>query len=86
MKTIYKFTLRISDEQILEIPNDGEILSVQMQNGEPQIWVMVESDDYITQRHFRIFGTGHEVSGNLKFIGTVHIETFVWHLFEELKS
>lgn len=82
MKKIYKFTLEINHEQEIEIPDDGEILSVQMQHGEPQIWVLVNPENFTVKRRFRIFGTGHDVTGELKFIGTFQNGPFVWHLFE----
>ena len=85
MKKIYKYTLRISDEQEIEIPDDSEILSVQMQSGEPQIWVLVNPENYTMKRRFKIYGTGHDVEDGLKFIGTFQSGPFVWHLFEVMQ-
>jgi len=33
MKTIWKYTLEITDQQFVEVPDGSELLTVQMQNG-----------------------------------------------------
>ncbi len=37
MKSIWKFTLETTDEQVVTIPGDAEILCVQQQFDEPQL-------------------------------------------------
>lgn len=85
MQTIYKYPLEITDEQIIEMPAMSQILTVQMQNGVPCIWVMVEPIEGLPDRKavIEIFGTGHPISkGNREYIGTFQTEVLVFHVFQ----
>jgi len=86
MITIYKYTVPITNFD-LELPKDAEILAVQAQYNEPQMWVLLNTDKSFTVRHFTVCGTGHQVEliGSHKYIGTfqLHGGSFVGHLFEE---
>jgi hypothetical protein len=86
---IWKYDIPISDECIIHLmPFDAKILSFQLQNGEPQLWVLVDSTKPMKSRVFRGYGTGHEIENaeNLVYIGTVIMLNgkFVYHLFEEI--
>lgn len=73
MNTIYKYDLNITDRQILQLPVDAQILSIQQQNTTPvygadgrpvlnntlQLWALVDPDAALEQRHFIIVGTGN---------------------------
>lgn len=85
MKTIYKYPLYIVDEQTIPLPKDAVPLSVQIQNGEPCLWAMVDSKAASWPRRVRIFGTGNpvDIEGSWKFVGTVQERIFVWHVFIE---
>jgi hypothetical protein len=86
MKTIYKFPVGPIMELVL--PEDAEPLCVQLQNGEPQLWVLLDTDNPPDQRTFVTFGTGHEAkshnSGTLKYISTWQREGLVFHTFESV--
>lgn len=86
MKTIWKFPFVINDEiNFYRIPRGGEVIHVDLQDGIPTIWVLVDpSQPDGDRRIFKIFGTGHPIDDpeNLKFIGTFQQHSFVWHLFE----
>lgn len=86
MKTIWKYTLEVIDNQLLELPEKSEILTVQMQHGYPQLWAIVNSELPKEKRHIRIHGTGHMVISvdNLKYISTFQMEKgeLVFHVFE----
>ncbi len=85
--TIWKFQLKTTDEQTVEMPANAEILSVQTQSGIPCIWAMVNPKNEKVSRVFHIFGTGHAIpKADRKFIGTYQPEggVFVFHLFEVL--
>ena len=86
MKTIYKFPLSITDEQTVSMPRGSQVLSVQMQNEQLNVWALVNTENLQEQRKFRIFGTGNpvDVDGNWKFVGTVQERMFVWHIFIEV--
>jgi len=83
---IYKYYLVITDTQSLNLPEDAQILSVAEQNGELCLWALVIPDNPKTYRTFEILGTGNPIPKTLrrKFIGTVPMESFMWHVFERL--
>lgn len=85
MRTIWKYELKILDDQIVEVPFCSEFLSLHTQNGKPCIWVYVDSEETKKEKwHISMFGTGHEVSGHFaKFLGTIltHGDALVWHAF-----
>lgn len=59
MMTVYKYPLLILDEQEVEIPNGADLLTVQMQNGKPCLWALVETQSPPVKRKILIRGTGH---------------------------
>jgi hypothetical protein len=61
MKTIWKYTLEITDQQFVEVPDGSELLTVQMQNGTPQLWVKCYSENPKISKRIRIYGTGHKL-------------------------
>lgn len=88
MKTVYKYDLKGIREQSILMPLDAEVLCVQMQNNEPKIWALVDSENPNELVNFFIFGTGHEIKikENLKYIGTFQTQNkiFVFHVFKEV--
>lgn len=85
MKTIYKYQLKTTDQQTITMPVGSEILSLQIQFGNPCIWVKVDTDNEVRYRTFVTFGTGHPLPENdLEFIGTYQTGQFVFHVFEIL--
>lgn len=89
-KTISKYKFEINDNVYIEMPLDYEILSVQVQNGIPCIWALVDAGNARERRRFEIFGTGHPIECNSrierKFIGTFQLNDgiLVFHLFERI--
>jgi len=88
MKTIYKYKVKITARQIVEMPVDAEILSVQVQNNEINIWASVDSEEETREALIEVFGTGHPMPEDRKmdrvFIGTIQIMggKEVYHFFE----
>lgn len=85
MLTIHKYP--ITTTFTLHLPVDAQILSVQMQHGAPQMWVLLDTAaEKTSTRFFRVYGTGHEIDAefNPQFLGTfqLHGGTYVFHLFE----
>jgi hypothetical protein len=90
MRTIHKYKLKITNEQIIDMPAHAAILSVGTdQFNNVCLWAMVETDNPPEPRKFSITGTGNhfpgpETPGNVqKFLGTAVQSPFVWHVFEE---
>lgn len=92
--TIWKFRLPLQDSFDLHLAEGAEVLSVQMQHGEPQVWVRTPAKAILPEyptppRRFYLHGTGHEVSDNAgRFIGTFQLNggALVFHLFEAKTS
>lgn len=87
MKKIFKYTFLIVRDIQLVLPKNAEILSVQLHDGEPCMWALVDPDAATETRYFKIHGTGHEVTAIEPYQQRIHISTFqdgeyVWHLFE----
>lgn len=77
---IYKYPLRVQNEQTLELPRGAKMLSLQPQ---PQtdgqlhlcLWALVPTEAPMEERTFRVVETGQELSDDLieKF---THLDTF----------
>lgn len=88
MKVVYKYELlgpNPGGTQLLPLPQDAQILRVDMQNHIAVMWALVDPGRDLEDRTFMILGTGHE-SYNLDegyiYHGTFYEDVFVWHLFE----
>lgn len=89
MTTIYKYPLDLIELNEIDMPEQAEILSIQLQNGVPCIWAMVSPDFPKEKRAIRMIGTGHEVNPcePLQFIDTIQFYPDPWtcivfHFFE----
>lgn len=87
-QTIWKFLLLLTDSQSLSMPENAQLLSVQLQDGAICLWALVNPDLPVESRTFEIHGTGKPIhcdTGILRrYIGTVQQRPFVWHVFERL--
>jgi hypothetical protein len=80
-KVIYKYEV----DTIVTMPDKAEILTVQLQNGRPWIWALVDISEQLVERNFNIVGTGWELEEfNSKYIATFQDGSYVWHVFEIL--
>ena len=84
---IFKYEIPIKDKFDLELPKHSKILSFQVQNEKPYIWVLLDETKVLKHRYFTIVGTGHEFEYHpdiMIYIGTIQMGSLVWHLFEDL--
>lgn len=85
MKVIYKYPLKVTDEQQVTMPADAAILTVQVQNGQPFLWAMIDNTcGPMTERKISIIGTGNLFRTAGRYIGTfqMHDGLLVFHVFE----
>jgi hypothetical protein len=88
MMKVFKYPIEVTDYQSVTLPQNAEILTVQVQNGMPCIWALVNPDNKAEVRKFRLAGTGHDISTDearkLNYIGTIQMRNgmLVFHLFE----
>jgi len=88
-ETIWKYDIIVNDLIHLQMPEDAEILCIQVQNGNPCIWAKVNPENKMEKRSFLMFGTGHRITNpeiEKKYIGTFQLGSFVGHLFELIQK
>lgn len=86
-KSIWKFPIKIDDEQLILMPEKCELLSAQVQHGQICLWAIVNPSAPTAHRVIRMAGTGHDLSNrpNLgEFISTVQVNggQFIFHVFD----
>jgi hypothetical protein len=85
-KTIWKFPIQVQDQVIVDMPHGAALMCVQVQNGVPCLWALVDPDQPLKARRFRVYGTGHPLDpdGVEFYVGTFQISegSLVFHVFE----
>lgn len=86
MLKVFKYPIPIEDHFEIEMPGGATILHIDMQHGEPQMWVLVSPDAPLFKRKFRFAGAGHPIDSSSK---PIHVGTFkmrgdalIFHVFE----
>ncbi len=85
--TIYKYSIPSDDYFQIELPVEAKILTIQIQHGNPQMWVLLDPSKPVVPRYFRRSGTGHLINEpleDLEYIGTCQgsYDHLILHLFE----
>lgn len=85
MHTIWKFPIDM-DTFTMELPTGARFLDLQVQQGSPKLWFLVDPEAEKETRRFVLLGTGHPVpeAEKLTHLGTfqIHGGGLVFHLFE----
>lgn len=81
--TIWKYTVRQTDSQEIEMPAGAKILAVRMQGSVLTLWAMVDPSEPKESRTIQVYGTGHPAGSAGVYIGTVQHGPMVWHIFED---
>jgi hypothetical protein len=88
--TVYKYELKLTDEQSVNLPKGAEVLTIQVQHDTPCLWAMVDPNAPKEARFFETFGTGHVIRTDMgverSYIGTyqIHDGALVFHVFERV--
>jgi hypothetical protein len=85
MKSIWKYPLQVTDEQVIDAPEGAEALTVQMQSGTPCLWMRVDPASPKMPRKIITHGTGHRVQDTTgRYIGTYQLDggALVFHVFD----
>ena len=81
MKIIWKW--RLEPETTIRMPQDAKVLDVQVQDNEPQLWALLDTDSPDCSRTFRSFSTGVELPDNPgEYVDTFQLGELVFHVFE----
>lgn len=86
-RSIYKYQLKITDQQCLNLPIGAKILYIQNQNENLCLWALIDTEQLKAKTHTILcFGTGHPIPEqiSIEFIGTVQFSygSLVFHVFE----
>ena len=83
MKTVWKYTIGITDEQFIFVPIGAKPLYVNLDpNGVPCVWCDVEQfNERSGKLHIKIRGTGHPSPENATYLGSFIQGPFVWHVY-----
>lgn len=82
-RTIWKYPLNITDRQVVMIPKNGQLLSVQFQGAILCLWVLVDPNAPEQPREIEVIGTGNPIDNSNRYhIDTVQDGSLVWHIFE----
>ena len=83
MSTIWKYKLSVGENEI-NLPSYNQILTVQLQNEEPYVWVLLDPKEKTYPMLFDVYGTGHTIEDSQfkHYIGTWQDGPHVWHLFK----
>jgi nitrite reductase/ring-hydroxylating ferredoxin subunit len=84
-RTVFKYALDLTDDQLVRMPTGAEVIHVNEQDGNLCIWVTVDPHAPMERRRFFVHGTGHEVNCMAsRHIGSAHLHggKIVLHVFE----
>jgi hypothetical protein len=83
--TIYKYELKVTDNQVVEIHDEHKILNAQLQDGRICMWVGVDTDTKKVPVNVKLVGTGNPIDQKelegYDYLATVQEGFFVWHVF-----
>lgn len=87
MKAIFKYSIRSTGVQSIEVAEDAEFLAAQMQNGALCLWALVTRGAPLVVRRVGVYGTGWDLPAELlsgmRYLATAQNDAgaFVWHVF-----
>lgn len=83
-QAVWKYEFEAIDApQPRKIPVGASIVQVSAQHDKICFWALVNLNNRTETRKFKVHGTGYPIASTEKYLGTAHINPFVWHLFEE---
>lgn len=83
MRTVHKFPVPITDSFTLDIPKSHKVVHLGLQDGEPFMWIEVDTDTDARGFVFHVEGTGHRVAPHTDYVGSLIMPPFVWHVYED---
>lgn len=83
MKTVWKFPLKIRDDQSVRMPLCAEIIHAGLDpQGSPCVWALVEDTKPEIERTIHISGTGYPApDGDNRHVGSFNHGPYVWHVW-----
>ena len=85
-RKVFKYVIQVNDEvQEHEIPRTATEYHVGLNpadHGQLAIWFVVNPDHAKITRKFFVRGTGQGFPDSAIYMGSVHSDIFMWHIFE----
>lgn len=88
--TIWKFPLAVTDVQVLHVPDGFTVLSVQVQDDVPCLWIRVNPHACMVTVEVLTVGTGHDATATSE---TEYVDTYqlvdgalVFHTFLRVRG
>lgn len=82
MYRIYRYALG-ADGRSHSFNLYGNVLHVHSRmKGTVEFWAEFQENAPGVPRTFQVFGTGHDIPEDAKYVGTAMDHPYVWHLFE----
>jgi len=85
-RVIFKYSMRFQgNECTLQLPKGAEILTIDYQSHQPQLWAEVNTEEEKTEeRTFVVYGTGSPMNSAVtnQYIVTRQQGQYVWHFYE----
>ena len=81
---IWKYNIE-SEDCVLTVPQGARFLTLQVQNGLPTIWMLLDEANATEQRRYITFVTGSFADIRKEvdtYVGTYQLGWFVGHIFE----
>jgi hypothetical protein len=85
-KKVWKYTIPVGGDFGLRVPGGSHPVHVAASDRPDQVLMWVEVDALVTPvtRVFQVFGTGHPIPGDYKYVGTAPTPFgLVWHVYEK---
>ena len=82
--TVWKYSLNSKASQLIHMPQGAQVLTVQMQDGSPTIWALVDPAAGLEEHIIEIHGTGHPIVSEEmgRYVGTFQDGWYVGHVFD----
>ena len=83
MKTIYKYPIKITDSQEVEMPVNSEAIHAGLDSqGTPCIWAAVDNQNDVESVTVLVVGTGNPIPDCARWhVGSFNQGPLVWHIF-----
>ncbi len=81
-RRVWKFIILPFTPPEMALPSGAHIIHVAMQGEHMTLWALVDPDLPLASRRVYVCGTGHPVPDDGVYVGTVHHDDLVWHIFD----
>jgi len=76
-QSVWKYPLKVDDRQVIEMPFGASPLKVDVQNGQPYLWALVNPAVEQVKCEIIIVGTGHPVDDFIT--ASEYVDSFMMH-------